>query len=132
MIELRDDRYCFVCGDKNPIGLRLEFSPCTKGICARYTPIKEHQGWQDLVHGGIISTLLDEAMVKASIEAGFASVTAEITIRFKEPLSIGEETLIEAGIKEPSGRLIEAEAVMKRLRDGRTIATARGKLIRIK
>lgn len=132
MIELRDDGYCFVCGSKNPIGLSLEFIPTGKGICARYTPVKEHQGWQGVVHGGIISTLLDEAMVKASIGAGFDSVTAEITIRFKEPLFVGEETIIEAGIKEPSGKLIEAEAVMKRLRDGRLIATAKGKLIRVK
>ena len=52
----------FGCGDDNPIGLRLRFTPSGEGVKASFIPSAEHQGFQEVVHGGIISTVLDEAM----------------------------------------------------------------------
>jgi acyl-coenzyme A thioesterase PaaI-like protein len=56
-----NSRMCFVCGIHNPIGLHLSFYTDEKGRCiARFQPKPEHQGYPGQLHGGIISTLLDE------------------------------------------------------------------------
>jgi acyl-coenzyme A thioesterase PaaI-like protein len=53
---------CFACGTENPIGLNLEFYRRSDAICADFMPGRNHEGWENMVHGGIVSTLLDEVM----------------------------------------------------------------------
>ena len=138
MIPLQDDGFCFACGVKNPMGLRLVFSPRDGGgVSAKFMPLKSHQGYKDIIHGGIITAMLDEAMVKAAIEANTSAieadifpVTAEITVRFREPLMVGEAAVVEASVEKSGGRLIEAEARVTRLKDGKTIASSKGKLLK--
>ncbi len=54
--------HCFACGTANPIGLNLHFYRVGDSICTDITLGKYHEGWQNVTHGGIISTLLDEVM----------------------------------------------------------------------
>lgn len=128
MMRLEDDGHCFVCGPENPSGLRLGFTSFPGGVRAVFRAEKRHQGYKDVVHGGIISALLDEAMVKAAIEAGFVPVTAELSVRFKGSLMVGEEAAVEAKV-DRAGRFIEASAVMTKTSDGTTVATASAKLL---
>ena len=51
---------CFVCGKDNPIGLKLRFDWDGKTARAEFTPTELYQGWQGVVHGGIIAVMLDE------------------------------------------------------------------------
>lgn len=126
---LEDDGYCFVCGPANPTGLNLRFEPSAAGgVRAAFTPGKTHQGYKNIVHGGIISTLLDEAMVKAAIEAGIIPVTVEITVRFKASLMVGEEATVQGSI-ETTGRLITARSELRRASDKKLIATGVAKLM---
>ncbi|GAB4541346.1 MAG: PaaI family thioesterase [Thermodesulfovibrionia bacterium] len=127
---LRDDDYCLVCGKKNPIGLRLNFSFDGRRVEAGFIPKKEHQGYMDIVHGGIISTLLDEAMVKVAIESGMPAVTAEMNIRLKRALNIGERVTVSAEITRITRKLLESYAIVRR-DDGVIIADAKGKLFRV-
>src|SRR5262245_4874414 len=58
---LEDDAMCFCCGQKNPIGLKLEFHETPDGRMGTiWIPRKEHQGFKDIVHGGLVATVLDE------------------------------------------------------------------------
>lgn len=128
MIQLLDDRYCFACGERNPIGLKLEFKWDGETLSASFTPKKEHQGYTDVVHGGIIATLLDECMAQAAIK-GFdvMAATAEFSMRLRAPLAPGQEVIITARASRPSSRLITATAELHR---GATlIASATSKLI---
>jgi len=125
----RDDDYCFVCGGKNPIGLKLDFQFDGRCIKTEFTPQKEHQGYMNIVHGGIITTLLDEAMVKLAIAMDMPAVTAQVEVRLKSPVNVGEEITISAEILKKTRRIIEAYA--KAVKDGVVIADAKGKLIRI-
>lgn len=129
MSKLLDDGYCFACGTKNTEGLKLFFSSHANSVSAVFIPKKKHQGYKDIVHGGIISTILDEAMVKAAIEAGASPVTAELTVRFKEALRVGEEAVVTAEIDMPYIKLISAKASIRRLSDNKIIATASAKLL---
>jgi uncharacterized protein (TIGR00369 family) len=128
-IKLEDDNYCFVCGEKNPCGLHLKFSLSKERISAEFVPQKNHQGYKDVVHGGIISTLIDEAMVKVALMQGIPAITAEIKIRFKNPLIVGEKAVIEATTVKMNKRIIETSAAVKK-RDGTLIAEGHAKLLR--
>ncbi|MEW6570119.1 MAG: PaaI family thioesterase [Nitrospirota bacterium] len=126
---LKDDSYCFVCGERNPNGLHIKFSLREGKVVGEFVPKKIHQGYMDIVHGGLISTLLDEAMVKLALMQGMPAVTAEILIRFRNPLRTGERATIEAGILQMNRKIIEAEASVKK-EDDTVIAIGHAKLLR--
>ena len=112
--NLEDDHYCFICGERNPSGLHLNFSMHDGRVTTEFVPQKIHQGYKDIIHGGIISALLDETMVKAALMQGMPAVTAEITIRFRIPLLVGERVSVEASILDINRRIIGTSSVMKR------------------
>lgn len=129
MNKLEDDHHCFVCGEKNPHGLHLKFSLHEGKVSSEFVPQKIHQGYKDIIHGGIISTIIDEAMVKAALMQGIPAVTAEITMRFKNPLTVGEKVIVEAIITKRDKKIIETSARMKKT-DGTLIAEGHAKLLR--
>ena len=126
---LEDDNYCFVCGEKNPHGLHLMFSGRDGKIMAEFIPQKTYQGYKDMVHGGIISTLIDEAMVKAALMQGIPAITAEITVRFKNPLMVWDKAIIEATIIKMNKKIIETSAIIRKT-DNTPIAEGYAKLLR--
>ncbi len=128
-MKLEDDSYCFACGKKNQCGLKLSFQYSGGKLTSEFTPSKSHQGYKDITHGGIITTVLDEAMIQAAIAEGIMPVTAEINVRFKMPLMADEKTVAEAEIVKKGSRLIEAQARLLRKDNGAVIAEAQGKLI---
>ncbi|RJQ48980.1 MAG: PaaI family thioesterase [Nitrospiraceae bacterium] len=129
-MELTDDGYCFVCGPKNPFGLKLNFLFNGNTISTEFTPKKEHQGYYNIVHGGIISTLLDEAMVKLAIAKGTPAVTAHMEIRLKKALNVGEKITVYAEITKDTKKILEAYAKAVTENDV-IIADATGKLLKV-
>lgn len=129
MNKLEDDHHCFVCGEKNPHGLHLKFSLHEGKVSSEFIPQKIHQGYKDIVHGGIISTIIDEAMVKAALMQGLPAITAEITVRFRNPLIVGEKAIIEATITNMNKRIIETSARIKKS-DATVVAEGHAKLLR--
>jgi len=122
---------CFVCGKNNPNGLRLNFEidPEKKTLKTTFVASPTFQGWDGIVHGGIISTLLDEAMAKLVYELGYQSVTASLEIKFKKPAPILEPLLVHGEITEVSRRLIRARARVTK-EDGTILAEGRSSLLR--
>jgi uncharacterized protein (TIGR00369 family) len=115
---------CFVCGENNPNGLRLSFEIDNERKTLKTTFVASpiFQGWDGIVHGGIVSTLLDEAMAKLVYELGFHAVTASLEIKFKNPAPILTPLIIYGEITEVNRRLIRAKArVVKQ--DGTVLAT---------
>jgi acyl-coenzyme A thioesterase PaaI-like protein len=121
---VRTDHACFGCGDDNPIGLHLRFTPEGDGVKASFIPRPEHQGFHDVVHGGIISAVLDEAMAWATAHVGVWAVTGEMRVRFRQPLGIGEPTSVVARVSGTRGRLVTAAAELQLDRYGSSIATS--------
>lgn len=104
---------CFACGKDNPISLGLKFESIGEDkVAAEFEPRAEHQGYEGIIHGGIVSTLLDEAMVSAIAAKGIEAVTAELNIRFKEETKLGEKLRIEGYISKQKSRLIFTEGVL--------------------
>jgi uncharacterized protein (TIGR00369 family) len=130
-ILLQDDRCCFVCGIDNPDGLRIEWKIEEFSTTAEFIPDQKYQGWKGMLHGGIIATLLDEAMTRlASIVYGGA-VTAEMTVRYVSPAPIGETLLVKGEIMEESRKLVKMRASLRDI-SGKIVAHATGKVIKLK
>jgi acyl-coenzyme A thioesterase PaaI-like protein len=104
---------CFVCGEDNAKGLNIPFRRREDGaVTAIWTPGRSWEGFRGIVHGGIVSTVLDEAMSKAVAAAGSEALTAELRIRFRLPVESGATFTIRGWIVRESKWLIETEAVL--------------------
>jgi acyl-coenzyme A thioesterase PaaI-like protein len=121
-IDTKKERdMCFVCGSKNPVGLKVSFDWDGKVARAEFTPSRSHQGWSGVVHGGIISCLLDEAMSWAALFDGVNTVTARMETRFKRSLPINEPLIITGSLTRKTRKLVEAKAQIS-LKDGTSVA----------
>ncbi len=129
-MELRDEGVCFVCGKRNESGLKLDFEldKEDKVMETVFSPQDWQQGYAGIVHGGIISTLLDEVMTKLAFELGMDAVTAEISVRFKRPVGLDKKLLIRGEVREETPKIIYARAEAK-FEDGSLAAEATGKLM---
>ena len=104
---------CFVCGLAHPSGLRIRYDHAGDGLIqARWTPSRSWEGFQGIVHGGIVSTILDEAMSKAVMAQGYQALTAELKVRFRRPVPPGEELEIRGWVTDRFKRRIRTEAVV--------------------
>lgn len=120
---------CFVCGKDNTRGLRIRFFIDGEGVKASFTPDETLVGYENTVHGGIISALLDEAIIWAVYAATKRfGVTAEINVRFRKPLPIQEECIVLGRMLEDRGRLWIAEGKIFD-EEGNLCARARGKVV---
>ena len=122
-IDIDSYTMCFACGRDNPIGLKLSLRQDGDTVRTEFTPGEIHQGWPGVVHGGIISTILDEAMAYAAIYRGLYCVTAKMEVRIRNTPLIGQQLYISARITGNRRKLVEAGAEM-RLEDGAVVAEA--------
>lgn len=131
LASVRADHHCFGCGGNNPIGLKLRFNSTDDGVSARFASAAPHQGYENVVHGGILSTLLDEAMAWAVAARGIWAVTGEMRVRFRQPLHVGQPVTVSGRVSEERGRVITAAGAITLDADGSTIATATGTFVRV-
>jgi acyl-coenzyme A thioesterase PaaI-like protein len=104
---------CFVCGQDNPYGLRVCFVLERDGaISAEWRPSEKVEGFKGIVHGGIISAVLDEAMSKAVAAMKYQALTGELRVRFRRHVSAGENLRIRGWVVEKTKRLIRAESML--------------------
>ena len=122
-LELSDDSMCFCCGKKNADGLHMEFDQEDGEVRTTISFAKRFQGYNNIVHGGLLSTVLDETMVTLLNEMGFLAVTGELKVRFLSPLRVGQTVEVRARLLESRGRVFRIAASAS-LPDGTEIATA--------
>ena len=130
MEQFNDDNYCFVCGTQNPVGLKLKFHYDEKNdeMVSNTIFPRHFQGWQGVLHGGLISTVLYEIMIKAAAQKGLKCVTAELNIKFKKPALLKNEFTIIGKVVEVRRRMVLTEGWVKDP-ENTTIAAAKGKFI---
>ncbi len=131
-LNLQDNHRCFACGLQNPEGLRLIWTVDGLTMTTNFVAESKYQGWEGIVHGGILATLLDEAMARlASVVCGDA-LTAEMTVRYVQPAAIGELLYVRGEIVKESRRLVEMKASIHRENAaGAIVAHAAGKAVKI-
>ncbi|MDB6016505.1 MAG: thioesterase superfamily protein [Pedosphaera sp.] len=133
MRELPHTHSCFVCGESNPLGLKLRFETDGCIVRARFVPRPEHIGFQQTVHGGISSTLLDEIMVWAcAVQTRRFAYCAELNVRFLSPARPGEEVIATAElVTNRRNKLFEAKGELRNAANV-ILATATGKYLPLK
>lgn len=131
-IAVRDDHNCFGCGATNPWGLHLQFFAEPDGtVRTRWVPQLNHQGYEGMVHGGIISTVFDEVMAWAISSAGIWAVTGRLNTTFRKPVEIGVPTIARAEVVEALSRTVEVKATIVREADQVLLAEATGLFVRV-
>jgi uncharacterized protein (TIGR00369 family) len=97
---------CFGCGGANDGGMRLTFEQDNekRRIVGRFVLGERYQGGGGMAHGGIIATLLDEAMGKVCRFRAVRAVTAELTVQYLKPIDVRHEIIVEASETEQKGR----------------------------
>ena len=103
---------CFACGAEHPHGLGLQFVREPGGhVVADWTPSRDWEGFRGIIHGGIVSTVLDEAMSKAVASTGPPSLTCQLEVRFRHSVLPGEALTVRGWVVERHKRrvLVEAE-----------------------
>lgn len=122
---------CFGCSQENPIGLRVNFELKKDCVVGEFTSNKYHMGPPDSVHGGIIMSLIDEAIStfgRGLLEYDVRTIRNEIT--FRNAARIGERIFIEVRLKEENKRAIIAMAKVSS--NNKVVAEGVGTLLKIK
>lgn len=127
--ELSDDQYCFACGSLNPIGLHMEVSFSDNKAFSRLCLKKEFQGWSDIVHGGVMATVLDEIMAHAVIHYVGQAVTTSLQITYRAPLHVGEEIEAMGYVAEQTRRAAVAKAEIRIPHSKKLIAKGESKFL---
>lgn len=126
------DHHCFGCGNQNPAGLRLRFRPLGDGgVWATLTPTRDHEGYMGMTHGGILSTVLDEAMSWAVTHAGDLGVTARMTLTFRKPVRLGQEIRVLAWVVGRKARAVDTRAEVRDVTTCDLLAAAEGRFMRV-
>jgi acyl-coenzyme A thioesterase PaaI-like protein len=122
-------RWCYACGDLNPIGLHLHFRMEDDWAVATFTAQREHQGYPGYVHGGVVSSLLDEAMGWATYGRGIWALTGRLETRFRGIVPTGVPLTVRGHIERDRGRALDVVAELVDP-EGKVLAQATGLLFR--
>ncbi len=127
--SLSDDSYCFACGALNPIGLRMEVSYLENKATSRLSLQKEFQGWSDIVHGGVVATILDEIMAHAVMHYVGNSVTTSLQITYRARLDVGQEIEAAGYVVEKKSRVAVARGEIRGADTDKIIATGESRFL---
>lgn len=109
-----EEHHCFGCSPRNPVGLRLQFMEDDEWVTTSWMPSADYEGWHDILHGGIQSSLLDElgSWVVFARKGGVA-VTSKLEIKFLKPVYISNGKIALKGrIKETRRNILIIEALL--------------------
>jgi uncharacterized protein (TIGR00369 family) len=131
-IEKPEGHFCFACGTANPIGLNMQFYREDDTVCCEITLGRYHGGWENMAHGGVITTLLDEVMSWAILyfKRTFF-VTRKIEVKYVRPVLIGTPLTARGRVMDAS----EAPRIMTKgeIRDdqGRLLVRSQGEFVEL-
>ena len=101
----RETHNCFGCSPINASGLQMKFYT-SDSIVYSHLMVPDHLcGWDRLVHGGVISTILDEIMSWTGIYTlKQITMTKSMTVDFIKPVYINSELKAEGRVLEKTGK----------------------------
>ena len=124
----REHPDCVVCSPTNPVGLQLRPELRADGSVEAVFPCDAaFQGYTGILHGGVTAALLDGIMTHCLFAHDVSAVTAQMTVRFRHPITIGTPVVAHARRKHSHSTLHVVEAEL--IQDGRVKATASAKFL---
>lgn len=131
MARLLASRGCIVCGQENPLGLRLAFHVDPEGARAAWVARRDYQGFDSVIHGGVVLALLDDAMWYAVYGQGAVALTAEATVRYRARVAVGAPLHVRGLVVERRGRLFQCRAEITDAGDDSVLASAQAKFVTV-
>jgi len=128
-----NSKMCFVCGMENKFGLKAFFYELeNEELVATFTPKEIHQSYPGRLHGGIASTILDEAIGRAILmkNENMWGVTLELNVKFKKPVPYDEDLKVICKITKETSRTFEGKGRIV-LPNGDIAVTAEGKYFKL-
>lgn len=122
-----DGQTCFGCGTNNPVGLHMTFLTDDQRVYSFVTVPRNMAGWDTTVHGGVISTILDEIMGWSVIYLlRKIGVTKTMTVSFKKPIQVEQPLTVVGAIDEQTSerQVLVTGAIYTA--DGTLCATSQG------
>jgi uncharacterized protein (TIGR00369 family) len=104
---------CYACGEKNERGLHMHFRREGDRTVSEYEPLDYQQGYPGRMHGGIVATMIDEAMGWAVYHAKAWAATARLNIRYRRPVRLDQRLRVEAWVVRDRARLLELRAELR-------------------
>jgi acyl-coenzyme A thioesterase PaaI-like protein len=121
-------RYCLLCGSENPLSMRLSFRNNQDGsVTADFQSHNHLQGYNGIMHGGVISALLDSVMTNCLFRNGIEAVTGELTVKFFESVPCNARVHLSAKIEKSMSPLYLVSAQL--LCNGKLMAGANAKFM---
>ena len=117
---------CFACGKDNPVGLKLRIVKDSGEARGEFTVSELYQGWRGYVHGGIIFTILDEAMAYAYFPE-IKGVTAKTEVRIRQPVPISVLLVVTGRVVKKTRKIFTTAAEIT-LQDGTVLAESTAKV----
>jgi acyl-coenzyme A thioesterase PaaI-like protein len=119
---------CFACGVRNGHAPRVVFETrADGGVEAVFAPRADYEGYDGILHGGVIATLLDAAMTNCLFARGHCGVTADLHLRYRHPVVSTEPCQLHAWIERSSQPLFVLQAEL--VQAGQRRVTAVGKFL---
>ena len=115
---------CFACGTLNDHGLQLELHVDGERCWTDLAIPGRFQGWDEIAHGGIVATILDEVMAWSLVDQDNWGLTARMTVDFKRPVPLGRPIHAEGWVTDVRRRLITTAGQIVDQATGELLATA--------
>lgn len=122
---------CFVCGRENPHGLRVDFFDDGQLVWTELTPADHHQGWPGVLHGGIVSAVLDETIGRVAFLHDRWVQTARLELRFHKPAPLGQRLVAVGELTRDARRLMEMRGQLFTAEGNELLAEASGTFVRL-
>jgi acyl-coenzyme A thioesterase PaaI-like protein len=119
---------CLICGSENPWSFGLSFDIGDSGVVsARFQALPTLQGYDGILHGGVICGLLDAAMTHCLFGQGVKAVTADLHVRFLKPVPC--EALVEVKARVISARPPLYRVAAELIHENEVAASAKAKFM---
>jgi acyl-coenzyme A thioesterase PaaI-like protein len=128
--DYTDYQRCFICGQQNHAGLRVRYRQEGERIVTEFTGDELHMGYPGVVHGGLISALLDETMGRTALFGRAWVMTGKLEVRYRLPAPVGEALEISAWATRRRRDSVEARGEVRRP-TGELVADGRGLFLRV-
>ncbi len=115
---------CFVCSRSNPRGLHVRFAPDEDGVRGEFACDRSFEGYPGVIHGGIVTALLDEAMLHCLLARNLPAVTVDLAVQFRHPVETEVLATVRARIADGAAPLYHLVAELRQA--GQLKARARG------
>lgn len=123
-------QYCVLCSPNALMGLKLNFFSAEDSVWAHTKGSQHQQGYQDIIHGGVLAALVDATMCQTLFSHEITAVTAEMNVRYLHPVPVGSEILMQGCLVTSHPPLFNVQA--KLFVNNQLVVKARAKFFQSK